>query len=234
MEENTQNCWLFNNCNHKDCSKSFCLRRYKLDNLYVLALLSNSQKSKLSLKIDSDGTDLEAFKKLAEIDKNIVDFVEKGKNLYLHSSQCGNGKTSWSIRFIQSYLNKIWPKSSLTCRALFISVPRFLLAIKDNISEKSDYISYIKENILTADIVVFDDIAAKVGSDFEIQHLLNYIDNRISLGKTNIYTSNLSRKEMFNAVGERLTSRITNYSDEIELFGADKRNLAAKGEISND
>lgn len=234
MEGNVQNCWLYNNCNHKDCAKSFCLRKYKLDNLYNLALLSTNQKTRLVLKIDSDGTDLEMFKRLAEIDKDIVNFVESGKNLYIHSSQCGNGKTSWSIRFIQSYLNKIWPKSDLVCRALFISVPRFLLEIKDNISEKSEYIAYIKENILQADIVVFDDIAAKVGSEFEIQHLLNYIDNRINLGKTNIYTSNLTKKEMFSAVGERLTSRITNFSEDIELFGADKRNLAFKGEINND
>ena len=71
MEGNIQNCWLFDNCNHKDCNKSFCLRKYKLDNLYDLALLSKSQKNRLALKIDSDGTDLEAFKRLAEIDKNI-------------------------------------------------------------------------------------------------------------------------------------------------------------------
>ena len=168
------------------------------------------------------------------IENKIEEFVNDGKSLYIFSENCGNGKTAWSIRLIQAYLNAVWHKCELRCKALFINVPRFLLELKDNISNKSDYIEHIKANVLDADIVVFDDIAAKVGSDFEIQHLLNYIDNRISLGKTNIYTSNLSRKEMFTAVGERLTSRITNFSEEIELFGADKRNLAFKGDISND
>ena len=225
MIENEQQCWLYNNCNHKDCDKDFCLRKYKLDYLYNAACLSDVQKRRITLKIDEDGTDLVEFQKIAEIDANIVDFVNNSRNLYLHSSQCGNGKTSWAIRLIQDYLNKIWPKTDLTCRALFISVPRFLLSLKENITVRNDYANYIKENILEADLVIFDDIAAKTASDYEMNYLLNYIDNRISLGKSNIYTSNLSKAEMFNALGERLTSRITNYSIDIELHGGDKRNI---------
>ena len=210
------------------------MKKFKLDLLFEKSLLSEKYKKDLQLRLDEDRKDLESFQYLKSVQNSIEKFVESGDNLYIHSPVCGNGKTSWAVKLLKEYLFRVWYKSDLVCRALFISVPRFLLAIKENISEKSEYITYIKENILDADIVVFDDIAAKVGSDFEIQHLLNYIDNRISLGKTNIYTSNLSRKEMFTAVGERLTSRITNFSEEIELFGADKRNLAFKGDISND
>jgi DNA replication protein DnaC len=69
------------------------------------------------------------------------------------------------------------------------------------------------------------DIAAKMGSEFELTHLLNIIDNRLALGKSNIYTSNLNRQQLYNALGERLTSRIANMSIDIELRGSDKRNL---------
>ena len=54
---------------------------------------------------------------------------------------------------------------------------------------------------------------------------LNIIDNRLALNKSNIYTSNLNRQQLYNALGERLTSRIANMSIDIELFGADKRFL---------
>ena len=219
------NCYLKTSCNGKDCD-TFCIRKYKMDSLYSAALMTESQKRHITLRVDADGTDLEQFKQLAGIEQNICKFIEEGKNLYLHSSTCGCGKTSWSLRLVEAYFTKIWARSEPTCRALFISVPRFLLALKDSIANKSSYIDYIKENVLLADLVVWDDIAAKAAStDYEATHLLNIIDNRIALGKSNIYTSNLNRSQMYQVLGERLTSRIANMSIDIELFGSDKRNL---------
>lgn len=224
-------CFLYEVCNHKDCDKDFCLRKYKMDSLYSAALMSESQKKRIALKVDEDGTDLEQFKQLSAIENDIVNFINEGKNLYLHSANCGNGKSSWSVRLAQAYFNKIWARTEGKCRVLFISVPRYLLAIKDNISNRNIYAEYVKENVLEADLVIFDDIAAKMSSsDFELTHLLNIIDNRISLGKSNIYTSNLNRQQLYNNLGERLTSRIANMSIDIELHGADKRVLANGGQ----
>ena len=220
-----QKCFLYDACNRKDCGKDFCLRKYKMDSLYSAALMSDSQKQHVVLKIDQDGTDLEQFKQLAAIEQDIVKFISEGKNLYLHSTNCGNGKSSWSLRLAEAYFNKIWARTEPKCRVLFISVPRFLLALKDDITVKSSYVEYIKNNVLEADLVIWDDIAAKMGSEFELTHLLNIIDNRLALNKSNIYTSNLNRQQLYNALGERLTSRIANMSIDIELFGTDKRNL---------
>lgn len=222
-------CFLYDVCNHKDCDKDFCLRKYKMDSLYSAALMTDSQKQHVVLKVDQDNTDLEQFKQLAAIEQNICKFIEEGKNLYLHSANCGNGKSSWSIRLAEAYFNKIWARTNTTCRVLFISVPRFLLALKDNITTRSSYVEYIKDNVLEADLVIWDDIAAKMGSEFELTHLLNIIDNRLALGKSNIYTTNLNRQQLYNALGERLTSRIANMSIDIELFGSDKRFLKLEG-----
>lgn len=218
-------CFLYEVCNHKDCNNDFCLRKYKMDSLYSAALMTENQKKHITLRVDEDGTDLEQFKQLAEIERNIMPFINEGKNLYLHSANCGNGKSSWSNRLVEAYFNKIWARTEIKCRVLYISVPRFLLALKDNITAKSSYVDYIKENVLDADLVIWDDIAAKMGSEFELTHLLNIIDNRLALGKSNIYTSNLNRQQLYTALGERLTSRIANMSIDIELFGSDKRNL---------
>lgn len=220
-----QKCYMYDRCNRKDCESDFCIRKYKTDSLYSAALMTDSQKQHIALRVDADGTDLDSFKQLADIEQNICKFIEDGKNLYLHSAIPGNGKSSWALRFAEAYFNKIWARSEPTCRVLFISVPRFLLAIKDNISNKSAYVEYIKENVLNADLVIWDDIAAKTGSEFELTHLFSIIDNRLALGKSNIYTSNLNRQQLYAALGERLTSRIANMSIDIELFGSDKRNL---------
>ena len=218
-------CFLREVCNGKDCQADFCMRKYKMDSLYSAALMTESQKKHITLRVDEDGTDLEQFKQLAEIERNIVSFINEGRNLYLHSANCGNGKSSWSLRLAEAYFNKIWARTESKCRVLFISVPRFLLALKDDITTKNAYVAYIKENVLEADLVIWDDIAAKMGSEFELTHLLNIIDNRLALGKSNIYTSNLNRQQLYNALGERLTSRVANMSIDIELHGADKRIL---------
>jgi DNA replication protein DnaC len=222
-------CFLREVCNGKDCNKDFCLRKYKMDSLYSAALMTESQKKHITLRVDEDGTDLEQFKQLAAIEQDIANFVSSGRNLYLHSANCGNGKSSWSLRLAEAYFNKIWARTEVKCRVLFISVPRFLLALKDNITTRSTYVDYIKDNVLEADLVIWDDIANKMGSEFELTHLLNIIDNRLALGKSNIYTSNLNRQQLYTALGERLTSRIANMSTDIELFGADKRVLKIGG-----
>ena len=68
-------CYLYEQCNHKDCDK-FCLRKYKMDSLYSAALMTESQKKHITLRVDEDGTDLEQFKQLAEIEKNIISFIK--------------------------------------------------------------------------------------------------------------------------------------------------------------
>ena len=223
LEEN-KDCWLRGSCNHVDCG-AFCLRRFKLDFLYNEALMSMKQRARVPLRLDSDGLDKDNFDYLASIERNITKFVDSGGSLYIYSSTTGNGKTSWALRMIQAYLNEIWYDSALECRALFINVPRYLLAIKDNISEKSDYVAHIKANALDADLVVWDEVGTKGLTQFEHENILNLINARIDLGKANIYTSNLSDEELHMAVGDRLYSRIAILSDGVELLGSDKRAL---------
>ena len=224
-----ENCPYKNKCNGIDCTNDFCMRKYRLDCLYDKSLLTDKQRQIGKLFIDQDGTDLHEFQQLAKLEQNIDKFVESGANLYIHSYNCGNGKTSWSIRLMTSYFDKIWYKSNFDCQALFISVPRYLLALKASISGKNEYADTVNKYILGADLVVWDDIATKMGTEFELNHLLNIINTRMDNGKSNIFTSNLGNKELINALGERLASRICNKSIDIELHGADKRYLSLVG-----
>jgi len=108
---------------------------------------------------------------------------------------------------------------------LFVNVPRFILALKENISTPNEYVKHIRENIETADLVVFDEVGTKDLSVFEHENILSIINTRIDNDKSNIYTSNLSPMELRARVGDRLYSRIVNMSIDVELHGADKRSL---------
>lgn len=216
-----------NNCikwKNNECSvDSFCPRKYKLDFLFEQSLLTQKQKEHVDLYLDKSGIDKEAFVKLKNIESNIKKFVEEGKNLYIHSTITGNGKSQWSIRLLQAYFNKIWSSTDLECRGLFVHVPRYLLSIKDALNEKNEYAEHIKKNILEADLVVFDEIGTKSITVFESENLLNIISTRIDNGKSNVYTSNLTPEELKEKLGDRLYSRIVNLSTDIEFFGQDKR-----------
>lgn len=224
MIEN-KDCWLKDRCNRIDCDKPTCMRLFKLDKLYELALIPLNMRRHITFVLDKDKKDLEAFKRLKNIENDIMNFVNEGCSLYLHSQNTGNGKTYFALRLVEDYFDKIWASSPLKCRALFIDVPRFLLALKDNIEEKQDYITHIKSNVLDCDIVIWDDIGTKTATSYEAENLLSMINARINNGKSNIFTSNLNANEIHEYFGDRLASRIVNASSDIELFGADKRGL---------
>lgn len=208
-----------------DLNCKVCMRLFKMNALYDLSELTLKQRNRINLRVDSDGTDRDKFEILSNISKNIGEFVSNGSNLYIHSSTCGNGKTAWAIRMLQSYVGKIWYRSDIECRVLFVHVPKFLIALKDSISNKNEYADRIKKNVSNADIVVFDEIGTKAPSQFEHENLLSIINERIDSGKTNIYTSNLNSDELREVLGERLYSRVVNLSTDIELNGQDKRGL---------
>lgn len=227
----SKECFLYDSCKKYKLGKcnleddQFCIKLFKLDYLYQESLLTKAQREYVALRIDADGTDREEFIQLKNIENSIEEFVKSGSSLYIFSNTCGNGKTAWAIRLIQAYFNSIWHKCDLNCKALFISVPRFLLALKDNISHKSEYIEHIKSKVLEADLVVWDEVATKSITQFEHEHLLSLINSRIDLNKAQIFTSNVSPENLREVVGERLYSRVVNLSTVLEFRGADKRGL---------
>ena len=213
-------------CNYNNrCSKSFCMKKYKKDYYFTQGYIPENKRIKTTLFVDNDGSDIKSVTRLAEIEQNICDFVEEGKNLYLYSTNTGNGKTSWALRLCLAYVEAKWLYKPMKPIILFISVPKFLLELKANISVKSNYVEHILSAIQYCDLVVWDDIGSKMGTEFEISHLLSIIDQRINEGKSNIYTSNLFEEDLHQLLGDRLYSRVYNYSECIQIFGKDKRGI---------
>lgn len=227
---NKDECWMQNYCKkykNNNCIDPVCIKLTKLDILYNNALLSMNQRKHIALRIDSDGVDREVFSTLKSIEKNIVNFIDEGKNLYLYSSICGNGKTAWACRLLQAYLENIWIKCSLDTPALFIHIPSFFIASKDSIKNQiqNPYVEHIRSNIDSAKLVIWDEVAVKALTQYEHETLLSMINSRLNKHLSNIYTSNLSGEVLLNNIGDRLYSRVVNHSTILELRGRDKRGL---------
>ena len=216
---NIQSCW-YNRICTEQCSEN-CIR-YKL--MYSLFKQSNLPEALWNYKeLICHEKDLQVYKQLQAKSDAILNFIESGNNLYIYSENCGNGKTTWAIRLMYSYFDKIWHKSCFDCKALFVSVPKFLYNCKRSISQDVKGFEELCNLISEVDLVIWDDIGEMKASDYEHQILFQYIDDRINSKKSNIYTSNKNKEQLEDVLGVRLASRIYNCSECIEFLEEDKR-----------
>lgn len=218
-----EKCWYKSICDKTRCGDNFCIRHYKMSCLLHLACMEGNLKYPITLRMDEDRIDLQSYTELRKIQTNINDFVLTGKNLLIYSENPGNGKTEWSKKLLLSWFDSIWSSTDLECRGLFVSLPKLISAMKSNISKSNEYFQYVNENLLTADIVVWDEMNYKDYSEFEHEYLLNVIDQRMSMGKSNIFTTNFRLDEIRKKLGSRLSSRVINNSIKVEFKGKDKR-----------
>nr|DAL39491.1 MAG TPA_asm: Replicative helicase [Caudoviricetes sp.] len=217
-------CWYGKTCDRAKENCYLSCVRYKL--MHSLFNLSNLPEYLwIPKNLTCSNIDSEAFHQLKNIYNDIYNYVQKGKNLYIFSNNCGNGKTSWTIKLMFSYFDKIWHKSCFDKKALFINVPSFLYDYKRSISQKVDGLEELCNDIEKVDLVIWDDIGESNATSFEHQILLQYIDRRISAGKSNFYTSNKDKEQLENCLGPRLVSRIYNCSTVVELREEDKRGV---------
>lgn len=218
-------CWYKNTCNKYLGNIDNCRGCIRFFEMYNLMKLSNIPENRWKPIRLLSGEDKSAYMELQEVKKDILNWVDDGRNLYIYSKNCGNGKTSWSIKLMQSYFDKIWAGNGMKCRGVFISVPVFLLKNKEIINKFDNDFVELKQRIMEADLVIWDDIASTKLSEFDHSLLLAYIDTRILNGKANIFTGNINPDNMKDMIGERLASRVVNSNKIIEFRNSDMRSV---------
>lgn len=226
-----QTCWYKGNCNKEiDNCEQECIR-YKYMSILVEKSNLPPQLRKVN-KLYPCPTEVESYQKLKQIKDDIYNFVKKGNHVYIYSTTCGNGKTTWASKLVLAYLDKVWSYGAVKTRALFVHTPMLLNQLKSQfLNEVSieEYINAVKE----ADLVIFDDLGITKLTDYDLGNLLEIIDYRINTGKSNIYTGNLDEDGLIRIYGGRLASRIYNLSHCIELNGFDRRSNKKVGGLSD-
>lgn len=167
------------------------------------------------------GIDLEQYWQLAQIKTDIVKYVEDGKNIFICSKYTGNGKTSWAIKLLLKYFDQIWAGNGFRVRGMFVNVPSLLLKLKNFSNPISEE---YKRNLMSCDLVVFDDIADTTISNYDYSNLFMIIDYRIQNNLSCIFTSNQTTKsDLDRLLGDRIASRVWNTSTVVEFKGKDRR-----------
>ena len=219
----SKECWYSEVCSDykEDCQK-LCVRFHEMKFLMDNSNIPKNKQKPITLYPSE--CDYDAFKRLADIKDNIVDFVEDGRNLYICSGVNGNGKTSWALKILMKYFDQVWDGNGFVPRGIIIHVPTFLVKCKDFKEVDSEF-EALKKLLLTVDLVVWDDMAGVTLSNYDYSQLLVFLDAREFSGLANIYTSNIvNRTALENAVGAKLVSRIWGSKTEIiEFRGGDRR-----------
>lgn len=211
-------CWYKDVCT-MEC-KDNCIRFMEMS--YLTDQSNIPVRRLLPDKLWAEPCDYEAFTRLAEIKSNILEFVDNGSNLYIHSNTTGNGKTSWAIKILLKYFNDVWPGNGYKCRGVFVHVPTFLSQLKEFGNAEPEFVE-LRHRLPKVDLVVWDDIGSTDLSSYDYSQLISYIDQR-SLGKlANIYTGNLNGDALEHHLGPKLFSRVWQSSEIVELRGSDKR-----------
>ena len=159
--------------------------------------------------------DEQVFIDLSEIKSNIKSFVDDGKNLLICSNNCGNGKTTMATKILKEYIKEVQGYSfKNNTPALFINVNNFLSDKKNSINDhdKSEQIRKIENCILTAKLVVFDDIADKALTEYDLNSLYYWLDYRTSNLKSCIFTTNMLPDQLKANLSGKVYSRVVNYS----------------------
>lgn len=185
-----------------------------LEEVYLKnALIPKRYEKEIELRPSK--ADLEVFKELNEIRTNIKEFVNGGNNLLICSNNVGNGKSTWSIKLLKAYINAVANKGfKYDTPALFVNLNSFLnekkMAIND--FELADKIKQMEKCILSAKLVVFDDIADKTLSEYDMNMMYYWIDYRTSNLLSCIFTSNQKPEQLKRTLSGKVYSRIVNYS----------------------
>lgn len=233
---NHYNCWYRNFCSNVDTEHctDVCPAFYEMKYLFEQSGIPENLFGNINLQPDS--SDIDAFIKLKGIKDSINDFVKSGKNLYIWSKNTGNGKTSWSIKLLQSYFHNIHAGNGLKPRGFFIHTPSFLIDCKHHFDNRNsldykmvqivDYQGHdllTMTNLLNIDVIVWDEIGSVNLTQYEFTTLLSILDQRCIRSKSNIFTSNLSLEQLENKLGDRIISRMNSDLISIELHGFDRR-----------
>lgn len=191
--------------------------------------INNSQIPKRYLqetKLEPSDADLKTFENLKYIQDNVKQFVNEGKNLLICSRSAGNGKTTWAIKIAKSYIDKVSQFAFVNdTPVVFINVNNFLNEKKLAINDKSmlSRLNKIEKTILSAKLVIFDDIADKTLSEYDMNTMYYWIDYRTANLKSCIFTSNQLPEQLKNTLNGKMYSRIVNYSQIEKITDGDHR-----------
>lgn len=236
-------CWASGYCNKRASLGEDKCGQYCDGYLLLKALYSQANMPKryqYDKVLSASGGDKSKFMFLKEYMENILDNVEEGTGLYIHSTNTGNGKTSWACKIMNYFFRKIVFNASLECEGLYLNVPTFLEDMRRAYNEPNEEFDKQLRDAKKCKILILDDIGSEKPTDWVQERLYTLINERVNNELVTIYTSNLPLLTTYKTVGgayvvdtlgldsrldKRIVSRIKGSCNVVEFKGKDRREV---------
>lgn len=171
--------------------------------------------------------DSESFKRLVEIRMDLSRFLSSElNNLVICSNNLGNGKTSWAVKLMLTYIEMQKGKLDYVDEkkinvdnydyCVFCQSVPFLVEMKQFGSNKKSYEMY--QRLCRTNLAIIDDLGAAPMSQYDYNIIYAIFEKRLFEGRPTIVTTNFANKESAEKeLGPRLVDRIWSNSEIIEF-----------------
>lgn len=200
-------CWYGSGCTLKTerCQKTCPL--YLEMNYMIVNCGMPDATPYIKTLIPTTDTEFKSYERLQNIKDNIVDYVTAGHDIFIVSNYSFTGKTSWAIKLMYRYFDRIWSGNGFKVRGYFLYVPDFVTKLKAfSYKETAEY-KEIMHNLEHCDLVIWDAITDVTLNEHEQGLLSSVLGKRFMKGKANIYTGNA--KVDLEVLGRNLADKIS-------------------------
>jgi len=131
--------------------------------------------------------------------EKLLEWIRAPKNFLIVLGNVGCGKTYFCSALLAYFLNKI------TSEARGFTEKKLFSLLRDN--NKANY-STTLENLIDNEVVIFDDFGSTGHSDWRNEIIMDLVDSRYERNGTTVITSNLTKEDIKNTYGLRISSRL--------------------------
>lgn len=159
------------------------------------------------------------IRQITDVSKHFIDHFESGseRNLIFHGDT-GLGKTFLCSCIARSLLDKGYTVLYLTSFRVAEVMENYRFNRKDNPEYEAPY-----RMIYDCDLLIIDDLGTEMANTFTNIEFFNILNSRLMAQKKMIFSTNLSRTELMQRYGERVSSRLISQFMGFEFYGADLR-----------
>ena len=222
------NCNICNDMGYVDGKICKCLKRELIDAYFKLGdnggIIESDNFRNFDINIFSNEkvnaiSPRENIKKIYDMSINYIKNFDNEKDSLFFYGASGTGKTYLTGCIATEIRNLGYTVLYLTA----IELMNFCKDRQFNSQDNKDFMDQKDEMIKNCDLLIIDDLGTEQNNNMNAGYLYDIINYRTSVGKKFIINSNLTLMDLSKRYADRIFSRITGNSKNIEFIGKNLR-----------
>jgi DNA replication protein DnaC len=159
----------------------------------------------------------EVVRAVRRFTERIAEHVAEGRGLWL-MGDVGTGKTTLAMLVSKAALSR-------GHTVAIYSVPSLLARIRetyDTPTGPESYMGFFRQ-LVDVDLLHLDDLGAERQTDWVLEQLYSLVNQRYEEERSIVLTTNVPVEELEQQIGKRTVSRLTEMTDQLPVFGDDRR-----------